>query len=168
MGYPGRKAAAELLGRLADAPAGLTGPEGEARAMVTLGLVAAQIEELEGEVVERLGTHADAAIFTALPRSGWVRAAALLAEIGDCRARFPDAESLTCLAGAAPSTRRSGKHRRSCSALPATRSSGPRSWTSPVTPATTTPGQLTSTSRPEPAAMATPTPSASWPGPGSA
>ena len=28
MGYPGRKAAAELLGRLADAPAGLTGPEG--------------------------------------------------------------------------------------------------------------------------------------------
>ena len=37
MGYPGRKAAAELLGRLADAPAGLTGPEGEARAMVTWG-----------------------------------------------------------------------------------------------------------------------------------
>ena len=30
MGYPGRKAAAELLRRLADAPAGLTGPEGEA------------------------------------------------------------------------------------------------------------------------------------------
>ena len=70
-------------------------------ATVTLGLVAAldtvraQIDEFEGEVVERLGTHADAAIFTALPRSGRVRAAALLAEIGDCRARFPDAESLT-------------------------------------------------------------------------
>jgi transposase len=172
MGYPGRKAAAELLGRLADAPAGLTGPEGEARAMVTLGLVAAlntvraQIDELEGEIVERLGTHADAAIFTALPRSGRVRAAALLAEIGDCRARFPDPESLTCLAGAAPSTRAST--RRSCSALPATRSSGLRSWTLPVTPAMTTPGPLTSTSRPEPAAMATPTPSASWPGPGCA
>jgi transposase len=118
MGYPGRKAAAELLGRLADAPAGLTGPEGEARATVTLGLVAAldtvraQIDELEGEVVERLGTHPDAAIFTALPRSGRVRAAALLAEIGDCRARFPDAESLTSLAGAAPSTRQSGKHKK--------------------------------------------------------
>jgi hypothetical protein len=39
-----------------------------------------------------------------------VRAARLLAEIGDCRARFPDPESLICLAGAAPSTRRSGKH----------------------------------------------------------
>ena len=85
---------------------------------MTLGLVAAldtvraQIDEFEGEVVERLGTHADAAIFTALPRSGRVRAAALLAEIGDCRARFPDAESLTSLAGAAPSTRRSGKHKK--------------------------------------------------------
>ena len=37
------------------------------------------------------------------------RAAALLAEIGDCRARFPDAESLTSLAGAAPSTRQVGQ-----------------------------------------------------------
>jgi hypothetical protein len=142
--------------------------------MVTLGLVAAldtvraQIDELEGEIIERLGTHADAAIFTSLPRSGRVRAAALLAEIGDCRARFPDAESLTCLAGAAPSTRRSGKHKKVVFRLPATRSSGPRSWTSPVTPATTTPGQRTSTSRPEPEAIATPTPSASWPEPGSA
>lgn len=46
-----------------------------------------------------------------LPRSGRVRAARLLAEIGDCRARFPTPESLTCLAGAAPSTRQSGKLR---------------------------------------------------------
>ena len=62
--------------------------------------------------MERLGTYPDAAIFTALPRSGRVRAAALVAEIGDCRARFPDAESLTSLAGAAPSTRQSGKHQK--------------------------------------------------------
>jgi transposase len=122
---------------------------------VTLGLVAAlntvraQIDELEGEIVERLGTHADAASFTTLPRSGRVRAAALLAEIGDCRARFPDPESLTCLAGAAPSTRRSGKHTKVVFRLPAIRSSGLRSWTLPVTPAMTTPGPLTSTSRPE-------------------
>jgi transposase len=141
--------------------------------MVTLGLVAAldtvraQIDELEGEIIERLGTHAGAAIFTALPRSGRVRAAALLAEIGDCRARFPDPASLTCLAGAAHRPGGQANTRRSYSALPA-RSSGLRSWTLPVTPATTTPGQLMSTSRPEPAAMATSTPSASWPGPGSA
>jgi transposase len=40
-----------------------------------------------------------------------VRAARLLAEIGDVRGRFPDAASLTCLAGVAPSTRQSGKHK---------------------------------------------------------
>jgi transposase len=39
-----------------------------------------------------------------------VRATRPLAEIGNCRARFPDPESLIRLAGAAPSTRRSGKH----------------------------------------------------------
>ncbi len=46
-----------------------------------------------------------------LPRSGTVRAARLLTEIGNCRGRFPDPESLICLAGAAPSTRQSGKYR---------------------------------------------------------
>ena len=38
-----------------------------------------------------------------------MRAARLLGEIGDCRARFPTPQSLTCLAGVAPSTRKSGK-----------------------------------------------------------
>ena len=38
-----------------------------------------------------------------------MRAARLLAEIGDARGRFPTPEALTCLAGAAPSTRQSGK-----------------------------------------------------------
>jgi len=38
-----------------------------------------------------------------------VRAARLLAEIGDARGRFPTADSLACLAGVAPSTRQSGK-----------------------------------------------------------
>ena len=55
--------------------------------------------------------HPDGAIFTSLPRAGSVRAAALLAEIGDCRERFPTPESLACLAGATPSTRQSGQHR---------------------------------------------------------
>ena len=43
-----------------------------------------------------------------LPRAGTLRAARLLAEIGDCRARFPDPWSLAGLAGVAPVTRRSG------------------------------------------------------------
>ena len=53
----------------------------------------------------QLAAHPDAAIFTTLPRSGTVRAARLLAEIGDCPRPFPTPEALACLAGAAPSTR---------------------------------------------------------------
>ncbi len=60
---------------------------------------------------ELLDAHPDAHIFRSLPRCATVRAATLLAEIGDCRARFPDPESLCCLAGVAPSTRASGRHR---------------------------------------------------------
>ena len=59
----------------------------------------------------QLALHADAQVFTSLPRSGTVRAARLLAEIGDCRGRFPTPESLICAAGVAPSTRQSGKHK---------------------------------------------------------
>ena len=73
----------------------------------TVGLFA----DLDGQIAERLALHADAQIFTSLPCSGTVRAARLLAEIGDCRARFPAPTALACLAGAAPSTRRSGKHK---------------------------------------------------------
>jgi transposase len=116
-GYCGRTDPAELYQRLRAGPDGLTGPHGEARAAVTASLVTtldtvrAQISELDGDIVERLATHTDQHTFTSLPRSGQVRAAALLAEIGDCRQRFPDPESLACLAGAAPSTRASGQHR---------------------------------------------------------
>jgi transposase len=70
-----------------------------------------QITLLEERIVEQLAVHPDGAIFSSLPRSGSVRAATLLAEIGDCRERFPTPEALACLAGAAPSTRQSGQHR---------------------------------------------------------
>jgi transposase len=115
-GYSGRQTPAELYQRLVDAPQGLAGTQGDAHAAVTLSLAAAlgtvraQLQELEREILQRLAVHADGHIFTSLPRSGQVRAAALLAEIGDCRQRFPDAAALECLAGAAPSTRQSGKH----------------------------------------------------------
>jgi len=116
-GYCGRKSAAELFGRLEDAPRGLLGDEGDTRGAVTLAYVAvlktlrAQVDELETRIAELLDAHPDAAIFQSLPRSGTVRAATLLAEIGDCRARFPEPEALVCLAGVAPSTRASGRHR---------------------------------------------------------
>ena len=66
---------------------------------------------LSEQIGEQLARHADAHIFTSLPRYGTVSAARLLAEIGDCRARFATIEALACLAGAAPSTRQSGKIR---------------------------------------------------------
>jgi transposase len=115
--YCGRRPTAELYRRLAEAPAGLSGDEGRARGAVTEALVAVlvgvreQIAALEARIAEQLELHPDGAIFRSLPRSGTVRAAALLAEIGDCRERFPSADALACLAGAAPSTRSSGRHR---------------------------------------------------------
>lgn len=104
-----------VVGLLTGAPRGATGDEGAANAHITRAMVAAltsvatQIKTLDAQIAEQLSLHADAHIFTSLPRSGTVRAARLLAEIGDCRARFPTPESLACLAGVAPSTRQSGK-----------------------------------------------------------
>lgn len=116
-GYSGRTDPAVLLQRLLDAPRGATGEHATSQAAITASYVALlltlleQIKTLAAQIERQLDAHADAHIFTSLPRSGRVRAARLLAEIGDCRARFPTPESLTCLAGAAPSTRQSGKLR---------------------------------------------------------
>jgi transposase len=117
VGYCGRVDPAHLHARLTAAPRGATGEDGAAQAHITRALLAAlttvveQIKTLSEQITEQLDAHTDAHIFTSLPRSGTVRAARLLAEIGDCRARFPTPESLACLAGVAPSTRQSGKHR---------------------------------------------------------
>jgi transposase len=114
--YCGRTPVGELLRRLQAAPAGLRGGSAGAQAAVTLALVRVlrsvlvEIVSLEAQIRYQLELHPDGFIFRSLPRSGCVRAAALLAEIGDCRARFPSPESLAALAGAVPSTRRSGKH----------------------------------------------------------
>ena len=115
VGYSGRTLPDTLHTRLRDAPAGTTGPAGDTAATVTAAFVAvlraitAQIEALAAQIAEQLQLHPDQLIFTSLPRSGCVRAARLLAEIGDARGRFPTADSLACLAGVAPSTRQSGK-----------------------------------------------------------
>jgi transposase len=114
-GYCGRKDPAVLHARLTAAPRGATGDDGAALAHVTRALLdvlnslAAQIRALSTQIAEQLALHADAHVFTSLPRSGTVRAARLLAEIGDCRGRYPTPESLICAAGVAPSTRQSGQ-----------------------------------------------------------
>ncbi len=114
-GYSGRVAPEVLHARLLAAPRGTTGPEADAHAAVVLSFVAVlrtlntQIDALEDSIADQLEVHPDAHIVTSLPRSGMLRAARLLAEIGDARGRFPTADSLACLAGVAPSTRQSGK-----------------------------------------------------------
>ncbi len=115
MGYSGGVEPEVLHTRLSAAPRGSTGEHSLATTHITRAFVTAlatlveQIKTLSTQIDEQLETHTDAHIFTNLPRAGRVRAARLLAEIGDCRARFPTPEALFCLAGAAPSTRQSGK-----------------------------------------------------------
>src|SRR5256885_6194069 len=109
-------APAALHARLTAAPTGAMGADGAAQAHVTRALLATlstlveQIRLLSEQIAEQLALHADAHIFIHLPRAGTVRAARMLSEIGDCRARFPTPEGLACLAGVAPSTRQSGRH----------------------------------------------------------
>ena len=115
--YCGRTPVEELYTRVNEAPAaGLTAAEAQGRAVGLLALLRTiettrrEERELEAEIIERLDAHADAHIFTSLPKAGHgVRAALLLTEIGDVRARFPDEESLAALAGVAPVTKASGK-----------------------------------------------------------
>ena len=152
---------------------GATGPTADTAAAVTAAFVAVlrtlttQIEALAARIAEQLALHPDAPIFTSLPRSGTVRAARLLAEIGDARGRFPTADSLACLAGVAPSTRQSGKVEVVAFRWGATDNSATPSATSPATAATPTPGPPTSTTVRAPADTTTPTPCASSPAPGS-
>jgi transposase len=115
--YSGRTDPAKLYQHLNTAPRGATGDFGQALAGITraylaaLATIMAQIQALTQQITEALDIHPDKEIFIHLPKAGTVRAARMLAEIGDARGRFPTADSLACLAGVAPSTRESGKAR---------------------------------------------------------
>jgi transposase len=117
VGYSGKVDPQVLHQRLTRAPRGLSGTHASAEAQTTQALVAVltslvtQIKTLTNQIDDQLSRHADQHIFTSLPRAGRVRAARLLAEIGDCRAKFPTPEALTGLAGVTPVTRQSGKIR---------------------------------------------------------
>ncbi len=113
--YSGHTSAQTLYGRISAAPRGATGTHGQALAgitrayLATLTTITAQIHALKQQITQAFDAHPDKPVFAALPKAGTVRAARLLAEIGDARGRFPTPDSLACLAGAAPSTRQSGK-----------------------------------------------------------
>jgi transposase len=172
VGYCGRRTPEQLMAHLRDAPAGLTGPAGAACATVTEQLVAtltdlrARIDVLDERIAETLALHHDAAVFTSLPRAGTNRAALLLAEIGDCRARFPTTRPWLPRPGSHPPPGPAADATTSPSGTAAIRSCARHSSTSPPTAARPTPGPPRSTSEPATAAPATPTRFASSPGPG--
>ena len=117
VGYCGRTSPQTLHARLLAAPRGLTDDDGLARAHITLAYVATlralreQITVLDRQIKAHLPAHPDSNTCTSLPRSGTVRAARLLPEIGEGRARFPTPESPAALAGVSPSTRQPGHHK---------------------------------------------------------
>lgn len=118
--YSSRKTAAELLERLRAAPTGRAGEvETRARRSVVVRLVATlqvmvrQIGELESEISQALDAHPDGEIFRSFFRSreSVICAATLLAEIGDCRARYPHRDAIAADAGHAPVAKESGKRK---------------------------------------------------------
>jgi transposase len=115
---PATRTPAQLMTHLRQAPSGLVeGAAADAGETITVQLVALlqglkeRIKALEQHIAQALAAHVDAAVFTSLPRSGTVRAATLLAEIGDARGRFPTEDALAAAAGVSPSTRASGRSR---------------------------------------------------------
>jgi transposase len=121
--YCGRKTPAQLLSKLRDAPQGRAGDaEIEARRAIVLALVAAlkpivvKISELTSEIAHRVRAHPDGHVFLSLFRdpNSVVCAAALLSEIGDCRARYRSAEALAADAGMSPVAVESGKCKVAC------------------------------------------------------
>ncbi len=118
--YSGRTDPAELVARIKAAPQGTAGPaECEARRAVVLGLIAAlrsivaEVAELTAQIRERLAAHPDAAIFRPLfrdPKTA-ICPATLIAELGDCRARYPTEAAMAADAGMSPVALESGKLR---------------------------------------------------------
>ncbi len=118
--YSGAKKPAELLSKLRRAPEGRVGEvELGTRRSLVLALVAAikplvgQIKQLDGQIATALHEHPDGEIFLSRfrdPRSV-VTAAELLAEIGDCRARYPTRDALAADAWPSRGRVQSGKHK---------------------------------------------------------
>jgi transposase len=127
-GYCGRKPAFELLARLRSAPTGTAGElEAEVRRTVVLALVAAlrplieQIRLLSSQIAHAVRAHPQGEVFLSLFRdpNSTLTAARLVAEIGDCRERYPNTETLAADAGMSPVAIESGKRkaaafRRAC------------------------------------------------------
>ena len=126
--YSGGQHPTALMAKLRSAPRARIGElELAARRQLVLGFVAmirtlnAQIKQLEGEIRTQVRAHPDGLIFLSLFKSpaSVITAAELLAEIGDCRERYPTRDALAADAGQAAVAKESGKwktagFRRAC------------------------------------------------------
>ncbi len=118
--YSGRRTPEDLLERMRQAPAGRAGGlETEARRTVVVGLVGAlepivaEISELTSQIRGALVAHPDAAVFAPLFRDAKtaISPATLIAELGDCRGRYPTEAAMAADAGMSPVALESGKLR---------------------------------------------------------
>ena len=119
--YPGRKPARELLGRLRNGAEGRAGEfEMLARRQIVLGLVdalepiVAAIRELTAQIRQAVDDHPDGRTFRSLfiAPDSVLCAATMIAEIGDCRDRYPTYRQLAADGGQAPVAVESGKAKR--------------------------------------------------------
>jgi transposase len=118
--YSGRTDPAVLVARMGAAAQGAAGRgECEARRAVVVGLLATlspiveEIAKLSAQIRSALAAHPDAAIFRPLfrnPKTA-ICPATLVAEIGDCRQRYPTEAALASDAGMSPVALESGKLR---------------------------------------------------------
>ena len=111
--YSGRQTPAALLAKLRRAAHGRVGElELATRRRLVLTLVATikavnqQITELERQIATAIRAHPDGHIFLSLFKGTVITAAELLAEIGDCRGRYPSRDALAGDAGAIQSGKR--------------------------------------------------------------
>jgi transposase len=121
--YTGSKKPVELLAKLRRAPESRVGEaELAVRRQLVLALVATlkalmrEIKALARQIAAALRAHPDGQVFSSLfrgPRSV-ICAATLLAEIGDCRARYPNGDALAGDAGQAAVAIESGKRKAAC------------------------------------------------------
>jgi len=120
---PAANKPAKLLAKLRRAPEARLGElELATRRALVLSLVATittineQTKSLERQIATAMREHPDGQVFLSLfrkPRSV-ICAAELLAEIGDCRARYPTRDTLAADAGQAAVATESGKYKAAC------------------------------------------------------
>jgi transposase len=118
--YSGGQHPTALMAKLRSAPRVRIGElELAARRQLVLSYVTmvrtlnAQIKKLESEIRTQVRAHPDGRVFLSLFKSpnSVITAAELLAEIGDCRERYPTRDALACDAGQAAVAVESGKWR---------------------------------------------------------